>query len=295
MRRGRHGGPLPAALAFAGRAPRARCGRSLRCCPAARRAVAAVRRLDARRSLRRQPRRGRARGRDRAATWTSSTGIRTGAAAAGSPPCSSTWSARSRAAAARRCSPGSRGRPAAGPTSREYALARIAGGDFDVYMTTWALAHEAPRQRPVHLRPMHEMNGDWYPWGGTVNGNSPAQYVQAWRRMHDIFRRVGASNVRFVWSPNNIDVPASNRMESYYPGDGVRRRARGRRLQLGRRHAGVRRLADVHRGLQAGLRPPARARTAADLDRRGRHVRRRRRQGRLDPRHVGPRRRRWTA
>ena len=107
--------------------------------------------------------------------------------------------------------------PGGGTNQPEYRLERIARGDFDVYMTTWALAMKL-LGGPVHLRPMHEMNGDWYPWGGTVNGNSPAQFVQAWRRMVDIFRGVGASNVRFVWSPNNIDVPASNRMESYYPG-----------------------------------------------------------------------------
>lgn len=107
--------------------------------------------------------------------------------------------------------------PGGGSNQPQYGLARIAQGDFDAYITTWALAMKV-LGAPVHLRPMHEMNGDWYPWSGVVNGNSPALYVQAWRRMHDIFRSVGASNVRFVWSPNNIDVPAGNRMESYYPG-----------------------------------------------------------------------------
>ena len=98
-----------------------------------------------------------------------------------------------------------------------FRLQRIASGDFDAYITTWAVALKVTGS-PVHLRPMHEMNADWYPWGGTVNGNSPALYVAAWRRVVDIFRAVGANNVRFVWSPNNIDVPATNRLESYYPG-----------------------------------------------------------------------------
>jgi beta-mannanase len=67
---------------------------------------------------------------------------------------------------------------------------------------------------------MHEMNGDWYPWGGTVNGNSAKDYVRAWRRMHDIFSRVGATNVRWVWSPHADDVPGTkaNAFERYYPG-----------------------------------------------------------------------------
>jgi hypothetical protein len=108
--------------------------------------------------------------------------------------------------------------PTGSPNQPKYALARIAGGDFDVYLTTWALALKL-NGSPVYLRPMHEFNSDWYPWSGAANGNTPAQFVQAWRHIHDIFRNLGASNVRFVWSPNNIDVPASNPMESFYPGD----------------------------------------------------------------------------
>jgi beta-mannanase len=67
---------------------------------------------------------------------------------------------------------------------------------------------------------MHEMNGNWYPWGGSVNANSAAAYVRAWRRLHGIFRDVGARNVRWVWSPYAEDVPATadNVFERYYPG-----------------------------------------------------------------------------
>ena len=107
--------------------------------------------------------------------------------------------------------------PGAGTDQPSYSLARIAGGSFDTYISTWALALKV-LGTPVYLRPMHEMNSDWYPWSGAANGNSPAQFVQAWRHIVDIFRAHGATNVRFVWSPNNIDVPATNRMESFYPG-----------------------------------------------------------------------------
>jgi len=108
--------------------------------------------------------------------------------------------------------------PGAGPNQPEFRLARIADGSFDAYITTWALSLKLLGSE-IYLRPMHEFNGDWYPWAGTVNGNSPEQFVRAWRRMVDIFDRLGAGNVKFVWSPNNIDVPAANRMESFYPGD----------------------------------------------------------------------------
>jgi len=101
-----------------------------------------------------------------------------------------------------------------------FALRRIADGEFDAYITSWATALR-DLATTIYLRPMHEMNGNWYPWGGTVNGNSPALFVKAWRRMHDIFAQHGATNVRWVWAPNNVDVPqtTNNRMEDYYPGD----------------------------------------------------------------------------
>jgi hypothetical protein len=101
----------------------------------------------------------------------------------------------------------------------KFRLKRIAEGAFDPYITTWARAIKAYGRR-LYLRPMHEMNGNWYPWGGTVNRNTPRTYVAAWRRMHRIFENVGATNVRWVWSPYAMDVPAKagNRFENYYPG-----------------------------------------------------------------------------
>ncbi len=72
------------------------------------------------------------------------------------------------------------------------------------------------------IRLMHEMNGNWYPWAGTVNGNRPSDFVPAWRHVHDIFEAEGATNVTWVWSINHESVPAvrSNSFDDYYPGDG---------------------------------------------------------------------------
>lgn len=108
------------------------------------------------------------------------------------------------------------------PTAVEqpaFSLARIADGTHDDYISAWAHGVASTRGR-VYLRPMHEMNGNWYPWAGTVNGNSAKTYIAAWRRLHKIFDRVGADNVRWVWSPFVDDVPNTqdNRFESYYPG-----------------------------------------------------------------------------
>jgi hypothetical protein len=75
--------------------------------------------------------------------------------------------------------------------------------------------------KPVFLRFGWEMNGDWYQWDGTHNGNNPGGFITAWRRIHAIFARHGATNVGWVWGPNWDSVPNQpwNDMDKYYPGD----------------------------------------------------------------------------
>jgi len=76
----------------------------------------------------------------------------------------------------------------------------------------------------IMLRFAHEMNGDWYPWGGAQNGASAdasAKYVAAYRHIHDLFVAAGVTNVVWVFCPNVDSVPADawNHWENYYPGD----------------------------------------------------------------------------
>jgi len=103
----------------------------------------------------------------------------------------------------------------------DYRLAGIVAGAHDAYLRTWARAIKR-LGGPVMLRPMHEMNGDWYPWCGTVNGNKPQEFTAAWRHIHDIFIEEGATNVTWVWSINHESVPSTkvNTAAVYYPGDG---------------------------------------------------------------------------
>ena len=110
--------------------------------------------------------------------------------------------------------------PARWPGNRPYALARIVAGDFDPYVDAWA-QHLRNLGGEVYLRPMHEMNGNWYPWCGVVEGNSAALYRAAWRRLHGRFTAAGADNVRWVWSPYVHSVPAreENSLAAYFPGD----------------------------------------------------------------------------
>ena len=54
--------------------------------------------------------------------------------------------------------------------SPEWTLRTIISGKHDAYIISWAKGIKA-LGGPVMLRPMHEMNGTWYPWSGTANGN----------------------------------------------------------------------------------------------------------------------------
>jgi beta-mannanase len=72
---------------------------------------------------------------------------------------------------------------------------------------------------PVILAPFHEMNGNWDVWDGTVGNNSPAKFIAAWKRLHDLFS--AATNVKFALAYNSNSVPntTGNQFDDYYPGD----------------------------------------------------------------------------
>jgi hypothetical protein len=100
----------------------------------------------------------------------------------------------------------------------EYRLDQIASGAFDEFLVRYA---QRVREYggPIFLRPFHEMDGDWYPWAGTVNGNSPDDFVAAWRHVHDVFEEAGATNVTWVWSVNHISAAVpGNDVHRYWPG-----------------------------------------------------------------------------
>jgi beta-mannanase len=99
-----------------------------------------------------------------------------------------------------------------GAPQPKYQLADIVGGAYDTYIQRWA-SEIAAYGKPVMLRFAQEMNGRSYPWAEAINGNKPGQYVAAWRHVHDIFTRAGASNVSWVWSPVVGNIQASQ-----YPG-----------------------------------------------------------------------------
>lgn len=99
----------------------------------------------------------------------------------------------------------------------EFSLRRIVSGDHDDYIRQWGRDLEQ-FGHVVWLRFAHEMNHHVYPWCVGVNGNTARLYVRAWRRVVRLIRAEGATNVRFVWSPN-VPSPGSPSLKACYPGD----------------------------------------------------------------------------
>jgi mannan endo-1,4-beta-mannosidase len=98
------------------------------------------------------------------------------------------------------------------------SVARIAAGDYDVYIRTYALAVKAYRA-PLILSFGHEMNGDWYAWGWTHT--APATFVAAWQHIVTIFRQEGATNATWMWTVNidRPDSPVAQSPAAWWPGD----------------------------------------------------------------------------
>jgi hypothetical protein len=103
-------------------------------------------------------------------------------------------------------------------------LRAIAQGNCDAYIRGYARSLGARPERYI-LRFAHEMNITDSPWWVGYFGKNPADYVAAFRRVHDLFRSENVANVEFAWSPNYASNPynstdyAWNSIHNYYPGD----------------------------------------------------------------------------
>lgn len=96
----------------------------------------------------------------------------------------------------------------------------ITNGSKDAALIAFADAAKA-HGTEIWLRPLHEMNSNWYPWAGGTNGNTAAKVVAAWKHIKDVFTSRGATNVKFVWCVNAESVPntTANAISAYWPGD----------------------------------------------------------------------------
>jgi mannan endo-1,4-beta-mannosidase len=67
----------------------------------------------------------------------------------------------------------------------------------------------------VLFRPLNEMNGDWFWWGGA----QPDAYCRLWRALHDaLVVEHGLDNLLWVFAPGRPGQPDT---VDYYPGDDV--------------------------------------------------------------------------
>lgn len=88
----------------------------------------------------------------------------------------------------------------------------------DLSFLAAALSYFAAWDIPVLLRPYHEMNGNWFWWGG----KTPASYKKLWRITYDyLVKTKGLHNLIFVWSPNAWDPQGTDVPWDYYPGSGL--------------------------------------------------------------------------
>lgn len=79
---------------------------------------------------------------------------------------------------------------------------------------------------PILVRPLHEMNGDWFSWGiayRTEDGTQPntnESYKAAWQRIHAAFTEdCSDDEVRFVWAVNHNSGGTDAGFTGTYPGD----------------------------------------------------------------------------
>src|SRR4051812_13830613 len=101
-------------------------------------------------------------------------------------------------------------------TDPRYALKNIVRGDFDAWFAAGADTARA-YGKPFYLRFAPEMNGHWAPREAGINGNTPQEYIAAWRHVHDIFVSRGAGLVKWVWGPN-VSGGSAVDFTPYYPG-----------------------------------------------------------------------------
>jgi beta-mannanase len=99
-----------------------------------------------------------------------------------------------------------------------YRLRRIVAGAFDPYIRR-AAREAAALEKPLLVNLAPEMNGSWFSYGAGVAGNTPREFKEMWRHVVRIFRRAGADDVRWVWSPNIYGNNTVHPFAPFYPGE----------------------------------------------------------------------------
>jgi hypothetical protein len=116
---------------------------------------------------------------------------------------------------------------------KTFSLQKIIDGNFDDDLHQYA--KDVKEYGEMVLMDFGvEMNGDWFPWSGVVNGGAvkakygdpnkadgPERFVDAYRHIIDIFREENVENVTWFFHPDFYSYPDANwnMAKKYYPGD----------------------------------------------------------------------------
>lgn len=98
-------------------------------------------------------------------------------------------------------------------------VVNISTGKYDSFIESYAEGLKAYKE-PVFLRwywEFNQINKDGaQPAGAKCGGyNNGKAFIAAWQHIYNIFQKVGAQNVAFVWCPGY----SGGNFNSYYPGD----------------------------------------------------------------------------
>ena len=92
------------------------------------------------------------------------------------------------------------------------AMKHIAAGHFDEYIIDFIQILKS-YDKPVFLRYAHEFDNPHYPWSAS-GGNTPEEFVAAWKHVDSLIKAEGAHKIMMVWNPWR-----AQHMVDYYPGD----------------------------------------------------------------------------
>ena len=98
-------------------------------------------------------------------------------------------------------------------------LRDIVAGKYDSYLTAFSHA-VATDGRQLWIRPLHEGNGNWYPWGVYADPNAtPALYIDAFQHVVNVLR-AGGGRFKFEFDINQYDgLNKTTPLKDFYPGD----------------------------------------------------------------------------
>ncbi|MDB4974432.1 MAG: hypothetical protein JWN48_2773 [Myxococcaceae bacterium] len=100
------------------------------------------------------------------------------------------------------------------------SFAKVAAGAYDPYLLRVA---ENMRHFPydLYVRPWGEMNADWSAWqpgSDKQRAGTPEEFIQAWRHVHDLFKKQKVENLKFVFNPDATDDESTVPVTRIWPG-----------------------------------------------------------------------------